>query len=199
LKVKSCSDIIKSCILEQRIIGTITGGKMTREKRSDLAFGIILILIGGWFLAAKFNLVPSLDKLIDIQGQWPLIVIGVGVFILFLGLIFRTPGMMVPACIVGGIGGLLYWTNATVGWSNWSYLWTMIPGFVGIGILLSTLLGGEGKEGYREGFRLIIISAILFVIFWMIINGFGYFIKYWPILIIILGVWFIIQTIFRKK
>jgi hypothetical protein len=107
--------------------------------------------------------------------------------------------MSVPACIVGGIGGLLYWSNSTGNWGDWSYLWTMIPGFVGIGIILSTLLGGSEKGGYREGLRLVLVSAILFVIFIMLFSGQGYFIKYWPVLVIIAGIWIIIQTFFRRK
>jgi hypothetical protein len=75
----------------------------------------------------------------------------------------------------------------------------MIPGFVGIGIILSTLLGGSEKGGYREGLRLVLVSAILFVIFIMLFSGQGYFIKYWPVLVIIAGIWIIIQTFFRRK
>jgi hypothetical protein len=70
---------------------------------------------------------------------------------------------------------------------------------VGIGIILSTLLGGEEKSGYREGLKLILISAILFIIFFMLFSGKGNFIKYWPVLVILAGIWIIIQTIFRKK
>ena len=172
---------------------------MSKERRSDLIFGIILLLIGGWFLAVQFDLVPGLNNLMNVQYQWPLIVIGVGVFLFLLGLLVRAPGMSVPACIVGGIGGLLYWANSTGNWDAWSYIWTLIPGLVGIGVILSTLLGGEDKKGYREGLRLILISAILFVIFLMLFSGQGYIIKYWPILVILGGVWIIIQTIFRKK
>ncbi len=172
---------------------------MTRQRRSDLIFGILLLLLGGWFLAAQFNLLPGLNELIDVQFQWPWIVIGVGVFLFLLALITRTPGLSVPACIVGGIGGILYWTNLTGNWGDWSYLWTLIPGFVGIGILLSTLLGGEDKKGYREGFRIILTSAILFVIFLMLFSGRGEFIKYWPVLVILAGIWIIIQTLFRKS
>jgi hypothetical protein len=84
---------------------------MSKEKRSDLVFGIILLLIGGWFLAATFNLVPDLNEIINVQYQWPLIVIGVGVFLFLLGLLTRNPGMSVPACIVSGIGAILYWTK----------------------------------------------------------------------------------------
>ena len=172
---------------------------MSKERRSDLIFGIILFLIGGWFLAAQFSLVPGLNKLMNVQYQWPLIVIGVGVFIFLLGLLVRTPGMSVPACIVGGIGGILFWADQTRNWGDWSYLWTLIPGFVGVGIILSALLGGEDRKAYREGLRLVLISAILFVIFLMLFSGQGYFIKYWPVLVILAGIWIIIQSIFKRK
>jgi len=172
---------------------------MSRDRRSDLGFGIILLLIGAWFLLAQFNVLPGLDKIINVQYQWPLIVIGVGVFLFLLGLLVRAPGMSVPACIVGGIGGILYWNNTAGNWGDWSYLWTLIPGFVGIGILLSTVLGGNEKGGYRAGLRMILISAILFVIFVMIFSGQTFFIRYWPVLVILLGIWIIIQAFYRRK
>jgi len=172
---------------------------MSKERRSDLIFGLILIVIGGWFLAAQFELVPGLNEIINIEYQWPLIIIGVGVFLFFLGLLIRNPAMSVPACIVGGIGGLLYWCNSTGDWAAWSYLWALIPGFVGIGIILSTLLGGQEKTSYSEGLKLILISGILFGIFLMLFSGQGDYVKYWPILIILGGIWIIIQSIFRKK
>jgi hypothetical protein len=172
---------------------------MSRERRSDLVIGILLLLIGGWFLAAQFNLMPTLNEIINIQYQWPTIIIGVGVLLFILGLLTRNPGMSVPACIVGGIGGILYYTNSTGLWGAWSYLWTLIPGFVGIGILLSTLLGGEERTGYREGLRLILVSVILFAVFFMLLSGQGNITRYWPILIILAGVWILVQTIFRKK
>jgi len=172
---------------------------MSRERRSDLVIGIILLLIGGLFMAAEFNLVPKLDEIINIQYQWPMIIIGVGVLLFVLGLLTRNPGMSVPACIVGGIGGILYYTNTTGQWGAWAFLWTLIPGFVGVGILLSTLLGGEERTGYREGLRLLLISAIMFAVFFLLLSGQGNITRYWPILVILAGIWVIIQTIFRKK
>jgi hypothetical protein len=172
---------------------------MTKERRSDLVFGIILLLIGGWFLAAQFNLVPGLNELINIQYQWPLIVIGVGVLLFFLGLLTRSPGLSVPAFIVGGIGGILYYTNMTGNWGAWSFLWTLIPGFVGVGIIIATLLGSEERNGYTEGLRLILISAFLFIVFFIILSGQGLFVRYWPVLIIVAGVWVIYTAISRRK
>ncbi len=172
---------------------------MSKERKSDLVFGIVLLLIGGLFLVARLNLVPGLNEIINSQYQWPFIVIGVGLLLFLIGLLTRSPGMSVPACIVGGIGGILYYTNVTQRWGDWSYLWTLIPGFVGVGAILSNLIGGGGTRGYRDGLRLILISLILFVVFIMLFSGQGYFIKYWPILVILAGVWIIIQTIIRKK
>jgi peptidoglycan/LPS O-acetylase OafA/YrhL len=171
---------------------------MSKERRSDLVIGIVLLLIGGWFLAAQFNLVPKLNEIINIQYEWPMIIIGVGILLFILGLLTRNPGMSVPACVVGGIGGVLYYTNSTGQWGAWAYLWTLIPGFVGIGIILSTLLGGEERTGYREGLRLILISVIMFVIFFMLLSGQGNIIRYWSILVILAGIWIIVQTFFRK-
>ncbi len=172
---------------------------MSRQKRSDLVIGLILLLIGAWFLTAELNLLPGLNDLINIEYQWPLVVIGVGVLLFFLGLLARSPGLSVPACIVGGIGGILYWQNATGQWGSWSYLWTLIPAFVGVGIILTTLLGGETRRGYTAGLRLIIISAIMFVIFLMIFSGQADIIKFWPVLIILLGIWITIQAVIRKR
>ena len=172
---------------------------MSRQKRSDLVFGIILLLIGAWFLATQFNLLPGLNEIMNIEYQWPLVVIGVGVLLFILGLLARSPGLSVPACIVGGIGGILYWQNATGQWDSWSYLWTLIPGFVGAGIILATLLGDEARRGYRNGLRLILISVILFVIFLMSFSGYGDIARYWPVLVILLGGWVIIQTIIRGR
>ena len=172
---------------------------MSKERRSDLVIGIILILIGGWFLAAQFDFVPGLNDIMKIEYQWPLIIVGIGIFLFILGLLIRNPGMCIPACIVGGIGGLLYWTNSTGNWADWSYLWAFIPGFVGVGIILTTLLGGREKKGFIDGFRLILISVILLGLFFMIFSGQGQFIKYWPVLIILGGLWILIQTIFKRK
>jgi hypothetical protein len=172
---------------------------MTRERRSDLVFGIILILFGGWFLAAQFDLVPGLTELVNVQYEWPLIVIGIGVLLFFLGLLIRNPGLSVPACIVGGIGGILYYTNLTGNWGAWTFLWTLIPGFVGVGIILAKLLGSAEQNGYAEGLRLILISVFLFIVFFLLLSGQGIFIKYWPILVILAGVWVIYTAISRRK
>ena len=128
---------------------------MDRRRRSSLAAGLVLILLGAWFLAIQW--VPGLQA----WFSWPLIIVGGGVLLLMIGLLTRVPAMAVPACIVGGIGGLLYWQNATGNWESWAYAWALIPGFVGVGIVLSGLFGGETRQAVRGGSWLILISLVL--------------------------------------
>ena len=170
---------------------------MNKESRANLAIGILLILLGGWFLSAQ--LFPNLNDIFNIENAWPLIVIGVGIFLLLLGLIIRAPGLAVPACIVGGIGGILYWQYINQNWETWSYIWTLIPGFVGAGIILARLLGDEDQGAYRSGIKLMVISLILFVVFYLFLGGRGVLADYWPVLIILLGIWVFAQALLRRK
>ena len=169
---------------------------MSRSTRSGLAGGLLLILLGGWFLAVQ--LVPGLSDWFWQTFDWPFVIIGVGVCLLIFGLVVGAPGMAVPATIVSGIGGILAYQNATGDWTSWSYIWSLIPGFVGLGVIIAALLGEGGKEGFRSGFTLVIISTILFLIFSSIFgaNPLG---QWWPVLLIILGVWLLIQPLFRKR
>ena len=74
---------------------------MEHRRRWNLAAGLLLVLLGAWFLAVQF--VPGLDVFGNLS--WPLIIIGVGVVLLILGVLAGAPGLAVPACVVGGIGG----------------------------------------------------------------------------------------------
>lgn len=169
---------------------------MSKSSRTSMAFGLMLILAGGWFLAAQF--IPQLGDWFYGIFDWPVWIIGVGVFLLLFGLISGEPGMAVPAFIVGGIGSLLFWQNATGNWESWSYAWTFIPGFVGVGILVSALLGEGGREGIRSGLWLVFISMVMFAIFGSFLGG-GALGNYWPILLILFGVWILIQPLFRRR
>ena len=170
---------------------------MEKRKRTNLIGGILLILIGAWFLAMQFF--PQLGEWINIELSWPLIIIGVGVFLLVLGLLVGEPGMAVPAVIVGGIGCLLYYQNITGDWDSWAYAWTLIPGFIGLGILLAGLLGGTLRKDLVGGLTMIVISAVLFAIFASTLGGLTVLGDYWPVLLILLGLWIMLTAVFRKK
>ena len=64
---------------------------MNSRRRSGLAGGLVLILLGAWFLIAQR--VPGLQA----WFSWPWIIIGVGLLLLIVGLVTGVPGMAVPA------------------------------------------------------------------------------------------------------
>ena len=156
------------------------------HKRSSIIVGIIMILVGALFLLVQ--LFPSLAINLDIEQQWPLIIVTVG-GLLILSAFLSAPSLAIPGSILSGIGGILYVQNLTNTWESWAYVWTLIPGFVGIGLLLAGLLGHKRRESWREGIRMLLISAALFVLFGAFFNGLGDFDRFWPVLLIALGIW----------
>ncbi|MGD9093856.1 MAG: hypothetical protein PVF74_13490 [Anaerolineales bacterium] len=170
---------------------------MNRQRGLSIIGGLLLVLLGGWFLAVQ--LVPGLEGWFNIELSWPLLIIGTGVFLLLFGLVIGAPGMAVPACIVGGIGILLYWQNATGNWESWAYAWALIPGFVGIGVILAGLLEGNFRQALGDGGWLIIISLVMFVVFGSLLGGLNLLGDYWPVLLILLGLWMLIRLLLRPR
>ena len=166
---------------------------MNRNRRLSLTGGMILILLGAWFLAVQ--IVPGLQD----WFSWPWIIIGVGGLMLLGGLLGGVPDMAIPACIIGGIGGILYWQNATGNWESWAYIWSLIPGFVGVGIILAGIFSGKTGKSLREGGNLILTSLIMFVIFGAFWGGPNLLGDYWPVLLILLGLWMLIRPFFRSR
>lgn len=169
---------------------------MSSRNRSSIIGGVILILIGAWFLLVQFF--PSIDFIDSLGLSWPAWVVGVGVFLLLMGLVFNAPGMAVPACIVGGIGCLLWYQNATGNWETWAYAWSLIPGFVGVGVILSGLLEGKFRSALSGGGWLIMISLVMFLVFGSVF-GAGLLGDYWPLILIFFGLWILIQPLLRRK
>jgi hypothetical protein len=174
---------------------------MDKKNRTQLVLGLLLILVAGWLIATRIK--PDLANILHLTFDWPMVVMFAGAALLVIGLLVGAPDMAIPACIVAGIGGILYYQNATNNWESWAYLWTLIPGFVGIGQILSGIIGGDFMANLREGLRLLVTSAILFTIFATIFNAwtiFGSYSAYVPIaLLFVLGIWLIVRGIVQHK
>ncbi|NWG07535.1 MAG: hypothetical protein HXY35_12705 [Chloroflexi bacterium] len=168
-----------------------------RQNRSNLALGIILLVIGGWLLVTRQ--VPSIQEWLDANFTWPMYTIGAGLVVLLIGLITGAPGMAIPASIIAGIGGILYYQNSTDNFGSWSYMWTLIPGFVGVGTILAGLLGENTRRNLGHGLRLIVTSTVLFLIFATFFGGLSILGEYGlPILLILLGVYVLASGFLRR-
>lgn len=169
---------------------------MNKSQRASLTIGIVLIVLGAIFIAA--NVVPSFRALLNEVNTWPMIIEIVAAGLLLLGLMVGAPGMVIPATIVAGIGGILWWQNTTGNWASWSYMWTLIPGFVGVGMLLSKVLGERDHVSVSSALSTIGSSLVMFVIFGAFFGGFSWMGPYWPLMLVAAGILIGIRTLVRK-
>ena len=170
---------------------------MKQGQGSNIAAGLVIILIGAAFLAAQ--IFPDSFAFLDMKQNWPLLVIGVGVFLLLMGLLSSTPTLAIPASIVAGIGGILYWQNVTGRWESWAYIWTLIPGFVGVGVIVSGMLAGQTRTALQDGSRAIVVSLVMFAIFGSLLGGGLFSGLLWPILLIGAGLMILLGSLFRSR
>ena len=175
---------------------------MEKRNRTQLVLGILLILVAGWLIVSRAN--PALARYIQLPPfDWPMWVVLSGALLLVIGLLVGAPGMAIPACIVAGIGAILYYQNASGNWESWSYMWTLIPGFVGIGELLAGVLGQDFKASVSNGLNAILTSAVLFAIFGTFFHAwtiFGVNSVYVPIALLFLGgIWLILRGVLRRN
>ncbi|GJQ51893.1 MAG: hypothetical protein HKUEN02_07400 [Anaerolineaceae bacterium] len=165
------------------------------KNRSNLVLGILLIAVGAWLVASRQ--IPSLQSLAENMtgAVWT---IAAGVIILIIGLLTGSPGMAVPASIVAGIGGILFYQDRAGDYSSWSYMWTLIPGFVGVGTLLAGLLGENTRRNLGSGLRLLVFSVVLFLVFGTFFGDLKFLGEYGvAILLILLGVFILARGFWR--
>jgi len=167
-----------------------------RQNRTNLFLGVLLVLIGVWLVVTRQ--VPAIQNWLDDNFAWPMWTIGAGLLILLIGLITGVPGMAVPASIVAGIGGILFYQNQTGDFGSWSYMWALIPGFVGVGTILAGLLGENTRRNIAHGLNLVVISTLIFLIFASFFGGLSLLGDYGPAIILIaLGVYILLRGLLR--
>jgi hypothetical protein len=170
---------------------------MSARNRTSLAFGLILLLAGGWLLAQR--LYPDLPISPQINFTWPWLVIGAGGLLLLIGLLVGEPGAAIPAVLFAGVGAILLWQSQTGDYRSWIYLWTLIPGLVGLGILLAGLLRRRGRRALQTALILVFISLALFLVFGSLFSATNYLMLYWPVLLIYIGAWMLLSVLFRRR
>lgn len=168
-----------------------------QRNRGQLAAGLFLILFGAWLVAQ--NMYPNLQTMVGQYFVWPLNLVAIGAGILLFGLLSGSAGLAVPAAIVAGVGGILYYQQMTEDSSSWSYLWTLIFGFIGVGEILTGLFERNTSK-MRSGVNLLMVSAVMFVIAAAIFGKLAILGPYGPAaLLILVGSWILIRGFIRKE
>ena len=163
------------------------------KRKNGVVLGIILIILGLLFLAKE--IAPQYFQFWD----WPFIIIGLGGVFLLWAILSGTGGLAVPGSVLAGIGGIFYYQNLTGDWESWAYIWALIPGFVGVGIIISGIIDRDYKEAFTGGLIMLLISGILFFAFGTAFGLPAEVSTYWPALLILLGVVALVRALFSGK
>lgn len=134
------------------------------NNRTSVVFAIILIGMGALMLV--LNLIPGMS----FAKTWPIIffVLAAGFFI--PPMVWREgrkglSALFIPGSIMLVLGLIFIYCTMTNDWVFWAYGWTLIPGGVGLGILLASWYGGWGQATTLVGIWMCIISLMVFGLF----------------------------------
>jgi len=167
----------------------------TQRSKGGQVFALLMIGIGVWYLSAQFS--PIIRDLAYGPGSWPNHILAVAAIFALVGLVTWVPGLLIPAAIIGGIGGILYYQNAYNAWETWAFAWTLIPGFVGVGLLLYGLL--KRRAGALIGaLSTLFASAVLFGIFGGWLGGLRLAGYIWPAALVVLGLLLLVGALRRR-
>lgn len=167
----------------------------TQRDKGSLVFALLMIGLGAWYLAAQ--LFPVVHRLAYGPGTWPNHILAVAAIFALVGLVTWVPGLLIPAAIIGGIGAILSYQNAYRAWETWAFAWTLIPGFVGIGLLLYGLL--MRRTGALIGALWTLFgSAVLFGIFGGLLGGVRLAGYIWPAALVLLGLLLLVGGLRRR-
>ena len=162
-------------------------------KRYSLVWGVILIVVGTAFLASQF--IPGLFS----WFRWPLLLIVPGGFFVLLSLVGRNGGLLIPGFVLVGLGGIFLVQDSTGDWDSWAYIWTLIPGLAGLGMLIGGLYDDETAELRSNSLWLIGGSLVAFGIFGGMFGLDIELLRFWPVLLIAVGVVFLYRSLRPQK
>jgi hypothetical protein len=118
-------------------VGILAGVSRTIELFAGLTLLVIgvAILFGEWVRSwiADLGVSPQL------WAWWPAGLMVLSLFFLLPALFGRQhrrlrAGMVIPGALLAGVGGALLYMSLTDRWGSWTYLWTVLPFSLGLGM-----------------------------------------------------------------
>jgi hypothetical protein len=117
-------------------------GILGRVSRTiELFAGLTLLVIGVAILFGEWvrSWIADLGVSPDLWAWWPAALVVLSLFFL-LPALFGTQhrrlraGMVIPGALLAGVGGALLYMSLTGRWGEWTYLWTVFPFSLGLGM-----------------------------------------------------------------
>jgi len=149
-----------------------------QSSRTNWFGGLFLILLGMLILLVQFDY-------FNWSELWPLILIGLGLLFLVGFFINRINyGLLMPSMILLIIGTLFLYMERT-SWYNMDRLWPTFVMAPGVGFFFMYFFGPQNNRLWIPGTILITIAALFFAGEWSIF-------RYWPVILILLGIYLIV-------
>jgi drug/metabolite transporter (DMT)-like permease len=163
-----------------------------------LIIGAVTFIVGGLFLLWTLGFLPSFKSL------WPLPLIIFGMLLIYLVIFHRRRDVYLVIGMILSLCGIFFLLINIIPEKNLAKIW---PGFMLItGISLLPYAFRKKQEKYKiaiiiPAWCMIILSCIFFLFSLNILGvSFQVFVsKWWPVLIIILGISFIVLFYYSKK
>jgi len=160
-------------------------------KSNQVLPGVILVVVGTYFLSNQLNFTLPYS---EILLKWPSILLFIGLVLSWQGFSNRDDQKMFSGTILLGLGVLFHGVHT---FDYWNYQWPYFTLIISVAFFLKYFV--NKRDGITTGVILLFISIIaLFfstISQWMnsIHSGFD---SYWPVVLIVIGVYLIF---FRKK
>jgi len=121
------------------------------KNKSSLYIGVMVLVLGALFLLMNIgSTLFGSRSLLSISRLWPLIVIWIGLGFFLPIFIWwdsrhKNYGLAMPGTIILVNGLILFYCSLSGDWMAWSYLWTLEPLSVALGLLALYFLGARAQ------------------------------------------------------
>lgn len=107
----------------------------------ELIAGILLLAVGVAILAGEWirAFLAELGVSPELWAWWPIALVAFSIFFLAPAVFGEQhrrlrAGMVIPGAMLAAVGGALLYTSLTDRWEAWSYLWSVLPFSLGLGM-----------------------------------------------------------------
>ncbi|HPC38960.1 MAG TPA: hypothetical protein PLF21_06580 [Exilispira sp.] len=139
-------------------------------------FGILLIIVGV-FLIVNYTLNWNLQL-------WPLALLIPGIFFLF-GASRQNSGLFIPGTILTFLA-IFFFFNVATQWNYHEYLWPLYVFSVSLAFYVTAIAGKDSNFYVPANILLIVTVGLFFISFKLL--------KFWPVVLIVLGLWIIFDS-----
>lgn len=107
----------------------------------ELFAGILLLAVGVLVLAGEWirSFLGDLGVSPELWAWWPALLVGLSLFFLAPAVFGEQhrrlrAGMVIPGAVLAAMGAALLYTSLADRWDAWSYLWSVFPFSLGLGM-----------------------------------------------------------------